>query len=224
MLAEEEAFTVREREIAERRKVGRPDRRRAATPSARACASPRKAEAEREAAASLAEAQRIAAKAEADAVMIRASAAAEQFKVDAEGARAANEADNVLTVEARASRARHEAARQARRHRAREREADGEDRRASTSCMSTGINGGEGGRKNVTDEVIDSALRYRVQAPMIDSLMKEVGIEGGSIGRMTDVLRDAKDLDSIVRNRKKDAGAGPNGPARRRTATTTGTG
>ena len=34
------------------------------------------------------------------------------------------------------------------------------------------------GHRNVTDEVIDSALRYRVQAPMIDSLMKEIGIEG----------------------------------------------
>jgi hypothetical protein len=73
-----------------------------------------------------------------------------------------------------------------------------------------GLAGGGNGdpRKNVTDEVIDSALRYRVQAPMIDNLMKEVGIEGGSIGRMTDVLRDAKDLDSIVRNRRKDEAKG----------------
>ena len=42
--------------------------------------------------------------------------------------------------------------------------------------------------------MIDIALRYRVQAPMIDSLMKEIGIEGGSLGRMTDVIRDAKDI------------------------------
>jgi flotillin-like protein len=70
-----------------------------------------------------------------------------------------------------------------------------------------GANGGGQGNRNVTDEVIDSALRYRVQAPMIDSLMKEVGIEGGSIGRMTDVLRDAKDIDSITRNRKRDKAA-----------------
>ncbi len=57
-----------------------------------------------------------------------------------------------------------------------------------------GANGGARGNRNVTDEVIDSALRYRVQAPMIDSLMKEIGIEGGSLGRMTEVLRDAKDI------------------------------
>jgi hypothetical protein len=60
---------------------------------------------------------------------------------------------------------------------------------------------GTGGGKNVTDEVIDSALRYRVQAPMIDSLMKEIGIEGGSLGRMTDVLRDAKDIASLSKGK-----------------------
>ena len=143
-------------------------------------------------------------------MMIRNGAQAETFKVTAEGTRAANEADNVLSVEARASRARMKLL----------------DKiegivRESVKPMEKidGINilhvdgltggGGPGGRKNVTDEVIDSALRYRVQAPMIDSLMKEVGIEGGSIGRMTDVLRDAKDLDSIVRNRQK--APAPNG-------------
>jgi hypothetical protein len=63
-----------------------------------------------------------------------------------------------------------------------------------------GANGG-GGNRNVTDEVIDSALRYRVQAPMIDSLMKEIGIEGGGLGRMTEVLRDAKDIASLSAKR-----------------------
>jgi hypothetical protein len=51
--------------------------------------------------------------------------------------------------------------------------------------------------------VIDSALRYRVQAPMIDSLMKDIGIEGGSLGRMTDVLRDAKDIASLTKDKAK---------------------
>jgi hypothetical protein len=69
-----------------------------------------------------------------------------------------------------------------------------------------GANGGGGGNRNVTDEVIDSALRYRVQAPMIDSLMKEIGIEGGSLGRMTEVLRDAKDIESLTSKRAKTAG------------------
>ncbi|MBV9633124.1 MAG: flotillin family protein, partial [Methylobacteriaceae bacterium] len=72
-----------------------------------------------------------------------------------------------------------------------------------------GLGGNGEPRKNVTDEVIDSALRYRVQEPMIDSLMKEVGIEGGSIGRMTDVLRDAKDIDQLTRGRDKSKTAEP---------------
>jgi uncharacterized membrane protein YqiK len=69
------------------------------------------------------------------------------------------------------------------------------------------VDGGNGGAhgRNVTDEVIDSALRYRVQAPMIDSLMKEIGIEGGSLGRMTDVLRDAKDISALTRDSKQPA-------------------
>ena len=45
-----------------------------------------------------------------------------------------------------------------------------------------GLNGGSGeGRKNATDEVINSALRYRVQAPMIDGLLADLGIEGGCL-------------------------------------------
>jgi uncharacterized membrane protein YqiK len=209
VLAEEEAFTVREREIAERRKAVDliATRRDVEREGLRLTA---KAEAEKTAAESLADAARIAAKAEADASLIRTSAAAERFKVDAEGARAANEADNVLTVEARASRARMKLLDKLEGI-VRESVKPMEKIDGINILHVDGINGGgDGGRKNVTDEVIDSALRYRVQAPMIDSLMKEVGIEGGSIGRMTDVLRDAKDLDSIVRNRKKDAP--PNGP------------
>jgi hypothetical protein len=37
---------------------------------------------------------------------------------------------------------------------------------------------------------------------MIDNLMKEMGIEGGSLGRMTDVLRDAKDISALTRDGK----------------------
>src|SRR5262249_15519367 len=42
-----------------------------------------------------------------------------------------------------------------------------------------GINGGgTGGVSNPTDEVINSALRYRVQAPLVDSLLADIGIDG----------------------------------------------
>ena len=67
-----------------------------------------------------------------------------------------------------------------------------------------GVNGAGGTNRNVTDEVIDSALRYRVQAPMIDTLMKDIGIEGGGLGRMTEVLRDAKDIAALTKDKTKD--------------------
>lgn len=38
---------------------------------------------------------------------------------------------------------------------------------------------------------------------MIDNLMKDIGIDGGGLGRMTDVLRDAKDIVSLTRDKEK---------------------
>jgi hypothetical protein len=65
----------------------------------------------------------------------------------------------------------------------------------------SGMNeGGTGNGKNMTDEVIDSALRYRVQAPMIDQLLSEIGIEGGSLSKMGGLVREARDLDSISKS------------------------
>ncbi|HVJ32833.1 MAG TPA: flotillin domain-containing protein [Terriglobia bacterium] len=202
--AEEQAFTAREREIAERRKAVEliAAARDAEREHLRLTA---KAGAEKAAAAAFAEAQRIAAQAEAQAAVIRAEAAAKTYAVDAEGQRQANEAENLLTNEARASRTRMRLLDKIEGI-VRESVRPMEKIDAIKILHVDGLGGGEGSRKNVTDEVIDSALRYRVQAPMIDSLMKEVGIEGGSVGRMTDVLRDAKDLDTIVRNRKKKGG------------------
>src|SRR5690606_32369905 len=55
-----------------------------------------------------------------------------------------------------------------------------------------GVTGGNGGRDgSPTDEVINSALRYRVQAPLIDSLLSDIGIEGGSLSRQGGLIREA---------------------------------
>jgi uncharacterized membrane protein YqiK len=200
--AEERTFTTREREIAERRKLTDliATQREVQSEALRVTAA---AEAEMRAARSLAEARKITAEAEAEAEKIRVLAAAQRYEVEAEGQRLINEAENLLTGEARAGRLRGKLL----------------DRleaivRESVKPMEKiegikilhidGLNGvgvGAGGGRNVTDEVIDSALRYRIQAPMIDNLMKEIGIEGGSLGRLTDVLRDAKDISSLTRDR-----------------------
>ena len=50
---------------------------------------------------------------------------------------------------------------------------------------------------SATDEVIDSALRYRVQAPLIDSILADIGVEGGSLARMPGLMREARDMQGI---------------------------
>lgn len=198
--AEEQAFTAREREIAERRKltdlIGA--QREAERDALRVTSA---ADAEMKAARSLAEAQKIAALASAESEKIHALAAAQRYEVDAAGHRQLNEAENILSEGARAGRLRGKLLE----HMEgiiRESVKPMEKIEGIKILHVDGINGGQGGNRNVTDEVIDSALRYRVQAPMIDNLMKDIGIEGGSLGRMTDVLRDAKDIASLTRDKK----------------------
>jgi uncharacterized membrane protein YqiK len=51
-----------------------------------------------------------------------------------------------------------------------------------------GSGGGNGGG-SLADQVVDSALRYRAQAPMVESLLNEVGLNGGSIKDLTKSLQ-----------------------------------
>mgnify|MGYP001947451847 FL=1 len=70
---------------------------------------------------------------------------------------------------------------------------------------------GQGGRANMTDEVINSALRYRVQAPLVDSLLADIGIEGGALTKQGGLIREASDMTRIAGELKKqgrDAGDG----------------
>jgi uncharacterized membrane protein YqiK len=199
--AEEQAITTREREIAERRKLT--DLIAAARESEReALRLTSKAQAEKSAATSFAEAAKITAQGEAEAEKIKALAAATRYDVDAKGAMQLNEAENALSESARAARFRGKLLERIEgivRESVRPMEKiDGIKILHIDGAGATGA-----GNRNVTDEVIDSALRYRVQAPMIDSLMKEIGIEGGSLGRMTEVLRDAKDIEALTSKRAK---------------------
>jgi uncharacterized membrane protein YqiK len=197
--AEEQTITTREREIAERRKTT--ELIAAAREADReALRLTRKAEAEKEAAVSLAEAARISASGEAAAEKIKAEGAAVRYEVEAKGAMQLNEAENMLSGPARLSRFRGKLLERIEGI-VRESVRPMEKIEAIKILHIDSANGGGQGNRNVTDEVIDSALRYRVQAPMIDSLMKEIGIEGGGLGRMTEVLRDAKDIASLTAKR-----------------------
>src|SRR3546814_19732497 len=53
--------------------------------------------------------------------------------------------------------------------------------------------------RSPTDEVIESALRYRAQAPLIDEMMKEIGVEGSNVARMGDIFRSARDAQSLAK-------------------------
>lgn len=61
-----------------------------------------------------------------------------------------------------------------------------------------------GGERSPTDEVIDSVLRYRVQAPMIEELLKDVGVDGSSLTRSGDIFRAAKDARALTSTPDKD--------------------
>lgn len=53
------------------------------------------------------------------------------------------------------------------------------------------------GGGNLADQVVNSALRYRAQAPLLDSLMREVGIDGSNINGLTNVADVLSDKASV---------------------------
>jgi len=63
-----------------------------------------------------------------------------------------------------------------------------------------GLGGGGGGGSGrvdsgdvgggLADSVVNSALRFRAQAPLIDQLLREIGVQGGDVGRVAQGLLD----------------------------------
>jgi uncharacterized membrane protein YqiK len=142
---------------------------------------------------------------EAEETRIGAEAERVRAAVEAEAQKLLNEAENVLTDQARYSLFRRKLL----------------DRiegivRESVKPMEKiegirilhvdGLAGGNGGNdsaRSATDEVIDSALRYRVQAPLIDSILADIGVEGGSLSKLPGLIREARDMQGI----RKEAAA-----------------
>jgi len=185
---EEKVFTVRETEMANRRKAieliaAAQEAEREATRLRIA------AEAEKLAAEDRGSAMRAQAEAEADAEKIKAIAARLRHEVDAEGVRAMNEAQNVLSLEARGSAAR---LRLIDKLDAiiREQVKPLENIEGIKILHVDGLGGGGhgggdfgGGGQGFADQVVNSALRYRAQAPLIDELLKEIGLDSGKSGQ-----------------------------------------
>ena len=194
---EERVFTVRETEMAERRK--RIDLIGAQQEAERDALRVRVgAEAEKAAAGDRGAAVRAEAEAYADSERVRAMAARIRNEVEAEGTRLMNEAQNLLSPEARLSAMRIRLI----------------DKlegiiRGSVKPMERiegikilqvdGLGGGGGGRGDgrdggsgggFADSVVNSALRFRAQAPLVDQLLREIGVDAGDVGKAARGLLD----------------------------------
>jgi uncharacterized membrane protein YqiK len=156
------------------------------------------AEAEKKASEDRAAALRIGAEGEADAEKLRAEAAAARYSVEAEGKRAINEAVNMMSPESMAMLIK-QALIGALPDIIRESVKPMEQIDAIKILQVNGLSGAQGvpmngvngtagashGNGSLADEMVNSALRYRAQAPLVDSLMKEIGIDGSDINSIT---------------------------------------
>ena len=51
-----------------------------------------------------------------------------------------------------------------------------------------GVSDGQTTQASLADQMVNSALRYRSQAPLVDGLLKELGLNGGDINGLTQGL------------------------------------
>lgn len=218
VVEEEQVKTVRETEQAER--IKRVELVEAAKVAEREAIGIRvAAEAEKQAAEDQAESiltlanaeadkLSIVAKGDAEATKLRAEAEAIQFKVDAEGKRAINESDNILNadqIEMKIRMALIENLPKIIAESVKPMEQiddikiyqlEGLNGHNANGNGDTNGNhsspGAPGG--NLADQMVNSALRYRSQAPLIDTLLNDIGLDGSDINGLTRQLADAPRL------------------------------
>jgi uncharacterized membrane protein YqiK len=191
IVAEERIFTAREREIAERRKTV--ELITATLEAERAGVGVRLGAAtEKIAAEDRAGALRILADGEADAERVRVAVARMRHEMEADGLQLRNEAENTLSPESRQLTMRlrllekiegiiRESVRPMERIEGiKILQVDGLWGQAPAGHG--GAAGDGDGRANMAENIVNSALRYRAQAPLIDSLLREIGVDGGKIG------------------------------------------
>lgn len=208
----EQVLTVKETAIAQRKKEielvkAREDAEKQAISITVA------AEAEKQAADDQAESIRILANADAEkfqiqatgeaaATKLRAEADAKRYEVEAEGKKAINEASNILSAEQIAMQIRLELLKTLPdiiRESVKPMESIDDIKIIQVDGLNAGsaANNGDGtessGSGNLADQVVNSALRYRGQAPLIDSLLSEIGMKPGDIHGLTQAINPADD-------------------------------
>jgi uncharacterized membrane protein YqiK len=186
--AEEQVTTSRETEVAERDK--RIELIEAAKAAEREAIRIKvQAEAEKNASSNRAEAARLAAKGEADAAKLRAEADRVRFEVEAAGQRAVNEAANILSSDQMSLQTKLALLKvlpELVRESAKPLEAIDSIKIVQVDGLSQKAGNGNGasyggGTGNLAQDAVAAALAYRAQAPVIDGLMKELGLDGGTL-------------------------------------------
>jgi uncharacterized membrane protein YqiK len=141
----------------------------------------RQAEAERDAASRRAEAMLTAARAESDAERLRHEALERRNEIEARGRRALNEAENAMSAEAMQLRLRLATLDRVEavvRESARPLEKISEIKIVHVDGLAAGAGGGAGGEgsQSVSDQIMSSALKYKLQAPLVDALLESAGL------------------------------------------------
>ncbi|MGL1885862.1 MAG: SPFH domain-containing protein [Reichenbachiella sp.] len=208
--AEEEVKTVQETEVANRNKqielikakeiaekdaiaitVAAEAEKLAAEDQAEAITIASNAEADKE---------RIIAKGQADAEVLKAEAAAKKYEVDAAGTKALHAAENLLSeniIDMKVRLSTIENLPGIIEQSVRPMESIDSIKIVQVDGLTGGGNNGVAveGASNVSaslgDQIVNSALRYRGQAPLVDSILKDVGLNAGSLNGLTDILKSA---------------------------------
>ncbi len=192
--AEEQVVTARQTEVAERQKqIELIEAQKQAQRDAIGITVA--AEAQKTAAMDRAAALKIDAQGQADAEKLKADAAATRYAVDAEGQRAVNDAANMMSpasIELQIKMALMKALPDIIRESVKPMEnIDGIKilqvnglNGSHSNGDSNGHSHSNGGSGNLAEEVVSNALRYRAQAPILDSLLAEIGLQGGDLNSL----------------------------------------
>jgi uncharacterized membrane protein YqiK len=221
--AEEEVLTVRETARSERQKAielieaAKEAERSAISVKVRAETERVAAEDEAEAIRTRAEARaaevRIAAQGDAESEKLRADASERRYTVDAAGRAALNDADNRLSgeiVRMRLQLALVEQLQGIIRESVKPMEAIDSIKILQVDGLGALGGGGVGGgavNGSGPDQIVQSALKYRAQAPLVDALLSELGIGGGSLDKLTGLAGRMANGDGAVAKAADDAPA-----------------
>lgn len=190
VVAEEGVFTAREVGAAERKKAV--ELIQAAQAGEKEALRLRLAvEAERLAAGARGEAIKLQAEAETSAEQTRMVALRVRAEVEAEAARLMNESHNMLTPEARLSLFRQKLLDKVEgivRESVRPLERIEGIRIVNVSGLAGAASAPAEVGAGLPEQVVNSALRFRAQAPLIDGLLKEVGLDGVGVEQATQAL------------------------------------